>query len=77
MQTNYTKEELTKWTVPQLSGYLKNHGVVIWANGGRKDQLGEKVFYAKQLGLQILPSKEKLGNDRQNEEEKPMSLLIE
>ena len=63
MQTNYTKEELRKWTVPQLSGYLKDRGVVISANGGRKEQLIEKVFYAKQLGLRVLPSEEKLGND--------------
>ena len=58
MQTNYTKEELRKWTVPQLSGYLKDRGVVISANGGRKEQLIEKVFYAKQLGLRVLPSEE-------------------
>ena len=58
MQTNYTKE-LRKWTVPQLSGYLKDRGVIISPNGGKKEQLIEKVFYAKQLGLQVLPSEEK------------------
>lgn len=48
MKKTFAKEELRKWTVPQLSGYLKNRGVVISAHAER--------IYAKQLGLQVLPS---------------------
>ena len=38
-ETRHTKERLKTWTVPQLSRYLKDRGVEVGADGGRKDQL--------------------------------------
>ena len=46
-----SRDELKQWTVAQLSSFLRDRGVVISADGGRKEQLVEKVYYAKQLGL--------------------------
>ena len=53
-QDGFTKDELTRWTVPQLNRFLKDRGVVISADGGRKEQLIDKVYHAKQLGLKVL-----------------------
>ena len=38
-ETRHTRERLKTWTVPQLSRYLKDCGVAVGADGGRKDQL--------------------------------------
>ena len=43
-ETTDIKEELKAWTVPQLSRYLKDRGVAVGADGGRKDELVEKFF---------------------------------
>ena len=55
-ETTDTRKELKTWAVPQLSRYLKDRGVAIGADGGRKDQLVEKVFYASLLALEVLPN---------------------
>ena len=62
-ETTDTREELKTWTVPQLSRYLKDRGVAVGADGGRKDQLVEKVFYASLLALEVLPSENQLSDD--------------
>ena len=61
--TTDTREELKTWTVPELSRYLKDRGVAVGADGGRKDQLVDKVFYASLLALEVLPSKNHLSDD--------------
>ena len=62
-QDGFTKDELRRWTVPQLSRFLKDRGIVISADGGRKEQLIDKVYYAKQLGLEVLRTKQQITED--------------
>ena len=59
-QDGFTKDELTRWTVPQLNRFLKDRGVVISADGGRKEQLIDKVYHAKQLGLKVLRTEQQI-----------------
>lgn len=49
-----SRDELKQWTVAHLSSFLRDGGVVICADGGRKEQLVEKVYYVKQLGLEVV-----------------------
>ena len=42
---------------------IKDRGVVISADGGRKEQLIDKVYYAKQLGLEVLRTEQQITKD--------------
>ena len=58
-----SRDELKQWTVAQLSSFLRDRGVVISADGGRKEQLVEKVYYAKQLGLEVVRTEQQVMED--------------
>ena len=62
-QDGFTRDELRRWTVPQLSRFLKDRGVVFSADGGRIEQLIDKVYYAKQLGLEVLRTEQQITED--------------
>ena len=59
-ETRHTREQLKTWTVPQISRYLKDCGVVVGADEGRKDQLVDKVLYASLMGLEVLQDENQL-----------------
>lgn len=58
--SSLSRDELKQWTVAQLSSFLRDRGVVISADGGRKEQLLEKVYYAKQLGLEVVRTEQQV-----------------
>lgn len=59
-ETRHTSERLKTWTVPQLRRYLRDRRVVVGADGGRKVQLVDKVFYESLLGLEVLLNERQL-----------------
>lgn len=53
-------ERLKTWTVPQLRRYLTDRRVAVGADGRRKVQLVDKVFYESLLALEVLPNENQL-----------------
>ena len=59
-ETRHTRERLKTCTVPQLGRHLRDRWVAVGADGGKKVQLVDKVFYESLLGLEVLPNEKQL-----------------
>ena len=58
--TRHTRERLKTWTFQQLRRYLRDRRVAVSADGRRKVQLLDKVFYVSLLALEVLPNENQL-----------------